>query len=536
MNFDIIHQPYQLSRYSVAAGNGMVCSSSALASSAGLEILKKGGNAVDAAIAAAAVLCVVEPVSNGLGGDAFAIVWMKDRMYGLNASGCSPEGISVEEVQRRGYREMPKRGWIPVTVPGEPKAWAALSRRFGRLKLSEVLEPAVMYAQQGFPVSAAVAFLWDKYVKKDSRDFGKDRAFDEWYRMFTKDGKPYEFGEIVKFPSLARSLRLIGETNGDAFYHGEIADKIDAQSRRDGGFLTKSDLEKYEVQWVEPISVNYRGVDVWEIPPNGQGIVTLMALNILKNFDIAGMKPEEISHLQFEAIKMAFADALATVTDPADMRTDYHTYLSEDYGKRRSAEIGFTARLPKTAEPPKSGTVYLCTADGEGNMVSYIQSNYMDFGSGIVIEDYGVSLQNRGFDFSLDPENINVLIPGKKCYHTIIPGFLTENGRPIGPFGVMGGYMQPQGHLQVVMNLLDFHLNPQMCLDAPRWQWKEGLLFKVEPGFDPEWVEAMRRRGHQIEAAKNRFSFGRAEMIVRMENGIYVGATESRTDGCCAGY
>lgn len=257
---------------------------------------------------------------------------------------------------------------------------------------------------------------------------------------------------------------------------------------------------------------------------------------MLRSLENEIMKPEEISHLQFEAIKMAFADALATVTDPADMRTDYHTYLSEDYGKRRSAEIGFTARLPKTAEPPKSGTVYLCTADGEGNMVSYIQSNYMDFGSGIVIEDYGVSLQNRGFDFSLDPENINVLIPGKKCYHTIIPGFLTENGRPIGPFGVMGGYMRPQGHLQVVMNLLDFHLNPQMCLDAPRWQWKEGLLFKVEPGFDPEWVEAMRRRGHQIEAAKNRFSFGRAEMIVRMENGIYVGATESRTDGCCAGY
>ena len=324
MNFDAIHQPYQLSRYSVAAGNGMVCSSSALASSAGLEMLKKGGNAVDAAIAAAAVLCVAEPVSNGLGGDAFAIVWMKDRMYGLNASGCSPEGISVEEVQKRGYQKIPKRGWLPVTVPGQPKAWAALSGRFGRLKLSEVLEPAITYAQQGFPVSAAVAFLWDKYVKKDSREFGKDKPFDEWYRMFTKDGKPYEFGETVRFPTLARSLRLIGETKGDAFYHGEIADKIDAQSRRDGGFLRKSDLEKYEAEWVEPISVNYRGVDVWEIPPNGQGIVTLMALNILKNFDIAAMKPEEISHLQLEAIKMPFADALATDTYLADKSTDYH--------------------------------------------------------------------------------------------------------------------------------------------------------------------------------------------------------------------
>lgn len=536
MNFDAIHQPYQLSRYSVAAGNGMVCSSSALASSAGLEILKKGGNAVDAAIATAAVLCVVEPVSNGLGGDAFAIVWMKDKMYGLNASGRSPESISAEAVRKRGFQEIPKRGWIPVTVPGEPKAWAELSKRFGKLKLSEVLKPAIMYAEQGFPVSAVVAALWEKYVEKDTKEFQKDDSFDEWYRMFTKDGKPYQFGEIVKFPNLAKSLRLIGETCGDAFYYGEIADKIDAQSRRDGGFLRKGDLEKYKVEWVDPISVNYRGYDVWEIPPNGQGIVTLMALNILKNFDISGKNPEEISHLQFEAIKMAFADALATVTDPVDMQIDYHAYLDDSYGKRRSAEIGAVARMPETIKPPKSGTVYLCAADGEGNMVSYIQSNYMDFGSGIVIEDYGVSLQNRGFDFSLDPENINVLIPGKKCYHTIIPGFLTKDGKPVGPFGVMGGYMQPQGHLQVVMNLIDFQLNPQMCLDAPRWQWKEGLTFKVEPDFEPEWIEAMSRRGHQIEVAKNRLSFGRAEMILRMENGIYVGATESRTDGSCAGY
>ncbi|MEQ2473741.1 gamma-glutamyltransferase family protein [Laedolimicola intestinihominis] len=536
MKFDALYQPYQMSRYSVAARNGMVCSSSALASSAGTEILKKGGNAVDAAIATAAVLCVVEPVSNGVGGDAFAIVWMKDRMYGLNASGCSPEDISVEKVRELGYEKMPKRGWIPVTVPGEPKAWAELSERFGRLPLSEVLKPAIEYAENGFPVSAAVSFLWDKYVRGDKKEFGTDPAFQEWYRVFTKDGEPYGFGELVKFQDLARSLRLIGETGADAFYHGEIADQIEKQSIRDGGFLRKKDLEKYQVEWVDPIHVSYRGYEVWEIPPNGQGIVALMALNILKNFTFTERDETRTSHLQFEAMKMAFADAMATVTDPRDMKTDYHYFLTEEYGKKRAAEIGEEARDPGTVMPPKSGTVYLCTADGEGNMVSYIQSNYVDFGSGIVVEDYGIALQNRGYDFSLHPGDINALLPGRKSYHTIIPGFLTKDGKAVGPFGVMGGYMQPQGHVQVMMNLIDFHLNPQMCLDAPRWQWKEGRHFMVEPDFPQEQREKLEEMEHEIDVAKNCFSFGRAEMILRMENGVYVGATESRTDGSCVGY
>lgn len=536
MNFDAANQPYQLSRYSVTAQHGMVCSSSALASSAGLEILKKGGNAVDAAIATAAVLTIVEPVSNGLGGDAFAIVWMKDKLFGLNASGYSAKEISIEKVKEAGYEKMPKYGWIPVTVPGQPKAWAALSKRFGNLSLEEVLEPAIRYAEEGYPVSAVVSVLWDKYVRKDSTEFKGNPVFDEWFKTFTKEGNPYQFGEIVKFKNHAKTLRLIAKSNAEEFYHGEIADQIDAQSRRDGGFIRKHDLEEYDVEWVEPIHVNYRGYDVWEIPPNGQGIVALMALNILKNFDFVSRESVDTVHKQFEAIKKAFADAYEIVTDQKEMLSDFHDYLSDDYGKCRSDEIMDEAALPKAIEPFKSGTVYLCTADDEGNMVSYIQSNYTDFGSGIVVEDYGIALQNRGSDFSLDATSVNSLAPRKKCYHTIIPGFLTKNGKAIGPFGVMGGYMQPQGHVQVVMNLIDFHLNPQMSLDAPRWQWKQGLLFDVEPDYSKEMMDELRKKGHQIEVTTNRFSFGRGEMILRMDHGVYIGACESRADGSVACY
>ena len=536
MNFNAIDQPYQLSRYSVTAQHGMVCSSSALASSAGLEILKKGGNAVDAAIATAAVLTVVEPVSNGLGGDAFAIVWMKNQMYGLNASGYSAKEISIERVKQAGYEKIPMHGWIPVTVPGQPKAWAALSKRFGKLTLEEVLEPAIRYAEDGYPVSAVVSILWDKYVRKNSNEFKDKAIFNEWFKTFTKNGEPYQFGEIVKFKNHAKTLRLIAQSHSDAFYKGEIADKIDAQSRRDGGFIRKNDLEEYEVEWVEPIHVNYKGFDVWEIPPNGQGIVALMTLNILRNFEFDHREGIDTVHKQFEAMKKAFSDAYAIVTDPKEMRTDYRYYLSEEYGRQRANEIKDEAYRPEPIDPPKSGTVYLCTADDEGNMVSFIQSNYMDFGSGIVVEDYGIALQNRGYDFSMNPTSINSLQPRKRSYHTIIPGFLTKNGKAVGPFGVMGGYMQPQGHVQVVMNLIDFHLNPQMCLDAPRWQWKEGLQFDVEPDYPTELIDELIHRGHQIVVSENKFSFGRGEMILRMENGVYVGACESRTDGSIASY
>ncbi|MGI6607946.1 MAG: gamma-glutamyltransferase [Erysipelotrichaceae bacterium] len=536
MKFDAIDQPYQLSRYSVTAKNGMVCSSSALASSAGLEILKKGGNAVDAAIATAAVLAVVEPVSNGLGGDAFAIVWMKDRLYGLNASGYSPKRLTIDNLESLGYGEIPKHGWIPVTVPGQPKAWSELSKKFGRMSLKEVLKPAIRYAEEGYPVSAVVSFLWDKYVNKGSEEFKNKPEFNEWFKTFTKNGEPYKFGEIVKFPNHAKTLRLIAKTDSEAFYKGEIADKIDEQSRRDGGFIRKDDLEEYDVEWVEPISINYRGYDVCEIPPNGQGIVALMALNILKNYKFDNRDSIETVHRQFEAMKMAFQDAYKNVTDIRDMNVDYRFFLSDEYGKKRADEISSHALCPKPVDVPKSGTVYLCTADCDGNMVSYIQSNYMSFGSGIVVEDYGIALQNRGCDYSLNRNHVNALKPRKRTYHTIIPGFLMKDGKPVGPFGVMGGYMQPQGHVQVIMNLIDFNLNPQMCLDAPRWQWKEKIQFYVEPDFSKEIVSELRKRGHEIIEAENKYSFGRGEMIIRLSNGIYIGACESRADGSVACY
>ncbi len=536
MKFDTLVQPYSNSRYSLFARNGMICSSSPLASAAGLEILAKGGNAVDAAVATAATLAVTEPTSNGLGSDAFAIVWMKDKLYGLNASGRAPKEISIDKVKALGYDAIPKRGWIPVMVPGAPKAWASLIGRFGNLSLPEVLAPAIRYAQDGYPVSAVLSYLWNKYVTRGLKEYEGKAEFSEWIRLFAKEGEAPSAGDIVRFPDMAKSLKLIANTDAKAFYEGEIARKIIEQSQRDGGFFTLEDLRDYDVDWVDPISVNYRGYDVWEIPPNGQGIVTLIALNILKNFTFDKKECLDTYHKQFEAIKIAFADAQKFVTDPQEMTVDYHGFLQEDYGKYRASMIGDTAKSYEGTDPSSCGTVYLCTADKDGNMVSYIQSNYMDFGSGIVIEDYGVSLQNRGYDFSLDPKAANVLKPGKKSYHTIIPGFLTKDGKAVGPFGVMGGYMQPQGHLQVLMNLIDFGLNPQMALDAPRWQWTHGMDFTVEPRFDPQMVEDLRKRGHPVTVSENYYSYGRGQIIWRLENGTYVGATESRTDSNIACY
>lgn len=531
-DFDAIYQPYPSNRFCVTARNGMVCTGNSLAAAAGLEILKKGGNAVDAAIATAACLTVVEPSCNGIGSDAFAIVWMKERMYGLNSSGRSPEEISIEKVRTDGADDkMPVYGWTPVTVPGAPKAWAELNKRFGALSLMEDLEPAICYAAEGYPLSPMIASGFENATEKFKERLGEGKAYREWFRVFTKNGEPYHFGDIIRLPDHARTLRLIGETEARAFYEGEIADAIEAQSRRDGGYLRKKDLMAHQVIWTDPICMEYhKGYKIWELPPNGQGIVALMALNILKNFEFDGRDSAETLHRQFEAIKIAFADAMHYVTDPEEMSIDFHRFLLPEYGRKRAAEIGDRAAVPSFQEPPKSGTVYLCTADGEGNMVSFIQSNYMGFGSGIVIEGYGVSMQNRGADFSLDPGHSNCLKPGKRTYHTIIPGFITRKGEAVGPFGVMGGYMQPQGHVQTAMNLIDFDLNPQMALDAPRWQWMREKKFSVEKGFSEAVVGQLLRKGHEISIAPERTSFGRGQMIVRLDNGVLVGGCESRTD------
>lgn len=528
--------PYPSTRNVLVAKNGMVATGSSLASAAGLEILRKGGNAVDAAIATAAALTVVEPTANGIGGDAFALVWMKDKLHGLNGSGPSPKNISIKAVKDKhgDVNKMPTFGWTPVTVPGVPKAWAALSKRFGKLSLIECLEPAIRYAEEGYPVGPVLAQMWQSAYQRYQEVGAHDPSFKAWFETYTFDGKSPAFGEIVKLPEHAKTLRLIGETNSDAFYHGSLADRIVETSNQFGGFFTKEDLSSYVVSWVDPISVNYRGYDVCEIPPNGQGITALMALNVLRNFDFEVKEDVGAYHKQFEAMKMAFMDAKAFVSDPRTMQVNYQDLLSQQFGIDRANEIGDIAKRYEPKQPPKSGTVYLCTADGEGNMVSYIQSNYMGFGSGMVVD--GISLQNRGCDFSLDAKHVNALEGAKKTYHTIIPGFLMKDGKAVGPFGVMGGYMQPQGHVQVVMNMIDFELNPQSALDAPRWQWIEGLKFIVESNFNVDIIQQLVDRGHQVEVSKNTSAFGRGQIIIRLDNGTLVGACEGRTDSNIACY
>ncbi|WAA12013.1 gamma-glutamyltransferase family protein [Fervidibacillus halotolerans] len=531
---DFLHYPYASQRMTMFAKRGMVATSHPLASQAGLDILKKGGNAVDAAIATAAALTVVEPTSNGIGGDAFAIVWMKDKLHGLNSSGPSPKSISIDAVKERGYEKMPTHGVIPVTVPGVPAAWVALSKRFGKLPLSETLKPAITYAQEGYPISPTLGKYWNLAYKKYKQTLQGDE-FLHWFETFAPDGRPPKIGELWRSEAHANTLQTIAETNGESFYKGELAEKIDAFFKKHNGFLTKDDLSTFEPIWVNPIHIHYRGYDIWEIPPNGQGIVALMALSIVKEFEFHTKDDIETYHKQIEALKLAMTDGKAFITDPQHMEADVNVWLSEKYGAKRREQIGKTARMPEPLQQGKSGTVYLATADEEGNMVSYIQSNYMGFGSGIVIPDTGIAMQNRGADFSLDSSHPNALQPGKRTYHTIIPGFITKGKAAIGPFGVMGGYMQPQGHMQVVMNMIDFHLNPQAALDAPRWQWIEGKRVIVEPNFPNHIAQGLARKGHEIQVSLDHGAFGRGQIIWRdPKTGVLIGGTEKRTDSAIA--
>ncbi|HML47904.1 MAG TPA: gamma-glutamyltransferase family protein, partial [Clostridia bacterium] len=399
----------------------------------------------------------------------------------------------------------------------------------------DALAPAIDYARYGYPIAPNLAKMWKLAADRYGRLAG-DPAFAEWFRTFTRDGEAPRAGQIVKLPNHADTLEKIAASNAEAFYCGELTERILADSREFGGFYCKEDFSEYDVRWVEPISVNYRGYDVCEIPPNGQGIVALMALNILKEFAFPQKESAETFHTQWEAMKLAFADGLHYVTDPGAMALDYYDMIRPAYGALRAKEIGETAKTPAAGTPPKGGTVYLCAADGEGNMISYIQSNYMGFGSGIVVRGTGISLQNRGHDFSLNEKDANCLMPRKRSYHTIIPGFLMKDGRAIGPFGVMGGYMQPQGHVQVAMNLIDFHLNPQQALDAPRWQWMRENRFLVEHGFSNEIAKQLAARGHKVEAALDGVPFGRGQMILRTPEGTLVGGTEKRTDSNIACY
>ncbi|HUK99748.1 MAG TPA: gamma-glutamyltransferase family protein [Nitrospirota bacterium] len=535
MNYDPLYNPYPSRRNIIYAKKGMVATSQPLAAQAGLDMLKKGGNAIDAAIATAACLTVVEPTSNGIGGDAFALVWTKGTLHGLNASGPSPLKISIDAVKKDGYSTLPKYGMIPVNVPGAPSAWAALSKRFGKLSLKESLGPAIRYAEEGFPVSPIIGKLWHAGFETYAAE--KEEIFKHWFEVFAPHGRPPAIGEVWCSPKHAESLQSIAETNAESFYRGELANKIDKFFNNHKGYLTKEDLSAFRAEWVDPIKINYRGYDVWEIPPNGHGLVALMALNILKGFDFSDREAVETYHKQIEAVKLAFADGKQYITDARKMTVKVKDLLSDSFATERRQLIGKTALQPEPGRPVNSGTVYLATADNDGNMVSYIQSNYMGFGSGLVVPGTGISLHNRGYNFSFDPEHDNRLEPGKKPYHTIIPGFLSKDNEAVGPFGVMGGFIQPQGHMMILMNMIDFHLNPQAALDAPRWQWTEGKTVEVDHLFPEHIAEALVRRGHIIKRGSvGATTFGRGQIILRNSKGVLAGATEPRTDGTVAAW
>jgi gamma-glutamyltranspeptidase/glutathione hydrolase len=502
---------------------------------AGIEMLRRGGNAVDAAIAAAITLTVVEPTSNGIGGDAFALVWDGSKLYGLNGSGRAPKTLTLETVKALGHETMPTRGWLPVTVPGAPAVWRDLHARFGRLRFQEVFEPAIFYAEHGYPVSPIVAQYWSYAMQAYDQLMGPE--FQDWMKTFAPDGRAPTVGEIWASPSHAVTLRRIAESSGEDFYQGELAKTIVRFAQETGGFLTEMDLKKHTSTWVEPMRTSYRGYEVWEIPPNGQGITTLLGLNILENFELAQHSRDSAQsfHWQIEALKLAFADAHRYIADPEFVSVPVKELLSKQYATQRRMLITEQALDPAPGNPYSSGTVYLCTADSDGMMVSLIQSNYMGFGSGIVVPGTGIALQNRGACFNLDPQHPNCLQPGKRPYHTIIPGFLTREGQAIGPFGVMGGFMQPQGHIQMIVNTVDYQLNPQASLDAPRWQWLTSKDVEIESDADPAIIEGLRAMGHNVRVIEPGGRFGRGQIIWRVPSGAYVAGSDKRADGYAAG-
>ena len=518
----------------------MACSTSPLASQTGVDIMKSGGNAMDAAIAMAALLPLVEPTGNGLGSDCFALVWSagEQKLYGLDGSGVAPAALSAETVKARGYTRMPMDGWIPTMVPGAPSAWAELRRKFGTKSMAELMRPAIQYANEGFCIPISVCEQWQSEVIRFTAAAEKEpELFGPWLRYFTMDGAPYQPGDVFRNPDYAKTLEQLADTDCESYYRGEIMKRIVAFSNRTGGYFEESDFEAYQARWVEPIHVNYKGYDVCEMPPNGHGITALMALNILKGLQLDDSRDcVDTYHKSIEAIKLAFADAMKFVADPRYMRTSVADMLSERYADLRRSLITDTAMEPQAGDPSCGGTVYFCCADEMGNMVSFIQSNYNRFGSGIVVPGTGITLQNRGANFSLDPQSDNYLQGGKKAYHTIIPGFLCKDGKAIGPFGVMGGFMQPQGHVQVIVNTIDYHMNPQECLDAPRFQWTGGKRVELEREVPPHIAQELEAMGHEIVVVNSNIGMGRGQIIWRMDNGSLVGGTEPRSDGAIAAW
>ncbi len=524
-----------LDRKPLYAPRGAVATSHPLAASAGLDALRRGGNAVDAAVATAITLTVVQPASNHLGGDLFAVVWDGHQLHGLNGSGRSPAGLRAGEIRRRGYWRMPPRGWLPVTVPGAPRAWRDLSGRFGRLPFESLFGDAIAHAERGFPVSPTAAHYWQAEIGGPPAGPGGPES-EGFLAMFAPGGRAPLAGQIWRCPDLAATLRRIAATGAHDFYTGETAERITAFAARTGGYLSTADLADHTSTWVEPLCVTYRGYQVWELPPNGQGLAALAALKILDGFELRSATPAQRHHLQIEAVKLALSDAHRYIADPAHTPVPVTDLLSDGYAGQRRALIADKALLPEPGEPDRGGTVYVCTADSSGMMVSLIQSNYLGFGAHVVPPGTGVSLHCRGAGFSRDAGHPNCLAPGKRPFHTIIPGFLTRDTTPVGPFGIMGGHMQPQGHVQVVVNTVDLGMDPQAALDAPRWYWAAQRRVHVEPELPARVRSALAERGHEITTEGATDLVGCGQAIWRSAGGGYVAGTEARTDGCAVGF
>jgi len=523
-------QPYASARSPVMAKN-VVSASQPLAAQAGLRMLMSGGNAVDAALATAIALTVVEPTGNGVGSDAFAIVWDGSVLHGLNASGRSPAAWTPERFA--GHKKMPARGWESITVPGAVSAWVELSQRFGKLPFKALFAPAIDYAKSGYPVSPLIASLWARIAGKYQGQAG----FDE---TFLPGGRAPLAGETFRNPALAATLDSIAESKGSSLYTGELARKLVEHSRGLGGVLSMEDLASHRANWCGTLSTRIAGVDVHEIPPNGQGIATLIGAALLEKIGLNRFSLDSIDslHLQIEAMKLAFSDVDAFIGDPDAMTFDPALLLSARYIERRASLIDISkAGEFQAGAPQQGGTVYLTAADAQGMMVSYIQSNYEGFGSGVVVPGTGISLQNRGMGFSLDPLHPNCVGPRKRPFHTIIPGFAMRDGRPLMSFGLMGGPMQAQGHLQLIVRTQIYGQNPQAASDAPRWQVTSGRNVLVEAAMSESICAGLQQRGHVVEreAPNAAFAFGGAQLILRTEAG-YVAGSDHRKDGAAAGF
>ncbi len=537
-------------RSEVIATQGMAATSHPLVSQVALDVLKRGGTAVDAAIAANATIGLMEPTGNGVGGDLFAIVWdaKTQKLYGLNTSGRSPQSLTLvklrEELRKLNSKTIPPRGPLPVTVPGTVDGWFELHGKFGKLPMKEVLAPAIAYARNGFPVTEVIAEGWQANARllKDFPNFAD---------VYMPNGRAPRKGEIFRNPQLADTLTKIAEGGRDAFYKGDIAQRVEKYMKANGGYLTAADFAAHRSEWVEPVSTNYRGYDVWELPPNTQGIAALQMLNILEGYDIKsmGFGSADYLHLFIEAKKVVFEDRARYYADPEFAKIPLKTLLSKDYAAQRRALIKkdkAALEYPVDNKALDHGdTIYMTVADAAGNMVSLIQSNYRGMGSGMTPDGCGFILQDRGELFSLEDGHANVYAPGKRPFHTIIPAFVTKGGKPWISFGVMGGSMQPQGHVQVLVNMIDFGMNLQEAGDAPRARhegsseptdevMRDGGEVILEAGFAPEVVKALEARGHKV-SVDNDGGFGGYQAIKR-ENGVYFGASESRKDGAAQGY